>query len=101
MSTAVAVTTADTVVPATCEDSSSALDYPKEKQLLQETVHDSEEGFKQDAPESFDDYDVYAALDQGIVLLIDSLPYSSSRPFPVDPDEPEETHQLTFRYALS
>ncbi|KAK7462797.1 hypothetical protein VKT23_007378 [Stygiomarasmius scandens] len=57
------------VVPAVNNDRASSNDYPDEKK------HHSEEDL---ALETFDDHDV-------------------SKPFPIDPHAPEETHQLTVR----
>lgn len=41
--------------------------------------------------------DVYVSL-LSLTLHLLTIP-PSTQPFPVDPDEPEETHQLTIRYA--
>ncbi|KAF7426231.1 hypothetical protein PC9H_008598 [Pleurotus ostreatus] len=63
----------DVVLPEVQRTHSSSLDYPNEKS------RDSELG--EERLETFDDHDV-------------------TKPFPIDPTEPEETHQLTFRALL-
>ncbi|KAJ8516758.1 hypothetical protein ONZ45_g5972 [Pleurotus djamor] len=61
-------TSDDVVMPEVQRTHSSSVDYPNEK---------LERGIEEHI-DTFDDHDV-------------------TKPFPIDPDEPEETHQLTFR----
>jgi len=47
-----------------------------------------------------DDHDVYVFFAIPAVFCCDEAPCISTKPFPIDPNEPEEENQLTIRAVL-
>lgn len=81
------------------ENTSLSPTYSDEKERVSddgEKERVSDEGEKE---ETYDDHDVLVNSKTPSAQPLNHIPFLRTKPFPIDPDAEEETHQLTFRFA--